>query len=86
MTIQTLTSNRVSDLSRLQVATLEPTATAPVERSRSASPSLSRLPYEASLQVELLHLQAETEALLQQLQALKQQRLAETASLSASDN
>jgi hypothetical protein len=34
------------------------------------------LPYQASHQVELLHLQAETEALLQQLQTLKQQRLA----------
>ncbi|NJN85473.1 MAG: hypothetical protein HC881_03100 [Leptolyngbyaceae cyanobacterium SL_7_1] len=35
---------------------------------------LSKLPYQATHQVELLHLQAETEALLQQLQTLKQQR------------
>jgi hypothetical protein len=35
---------------------------------------LAKLPYQASHQVELLHLQAETEALLQQLQTLKEQR------------
>jgi hypothetical protein len=33
-----------------------------------------RLPYQASHQVELLHLQAETEALLQHLKYLKQQK------------
>jgi hypothetical protein len=35
-----------------------------------------KLPYQANHQVELLHLQAETEALLQQLKILKQQRSA----------
>lgn len=34
--------------------------------------------YQGEHQTELQHLQAETEALLQQLQALKQQRLAST--------
>lgn len=34
------------------------------------------LPYQASHQVELLHLQAETEALLQHLKTLKQQNSA----------
>jgi hypothetical protein len=46
--------------------------------SRSAlqnSAKPSKLPYQASHQVELLHLQAELDALLQQLQSLKQQRL-----------
>lgn len=33
-----------------------------------------KLPYQVNHQVELLHLQAETEALLRQLQSLKQQR------------
>ncbi|NJL38627.1 MAG: hypothetical protein HC840_30690 [Leptolyngbyaceae cyanobacterium RM2_2_4] len=35
-----------------------------------------KLPYRDSHQAELLHLQAETEALLKQLQMLQQQRLA----------
>lgn len=35
----------------------------------------TRLPYQESHQVELLHLQADIEALLEQLQSLKQQRL-----------
>lgn len=34
-----------------------------------------KLPYQVDHQVELLHLRAEAEALLQQLQILKQQRL-----------
>ncbi|HEY9625232.1 MAG TPA: hypothetical protein V6C78_33225 [Crinalium sp.] len=34
-----------------------------------------KLPYQVDHQVELLHLRAEVEALLQQLQTLKQQRL-----------
>lgn len=36
----------------------------------------NKLPYQANHQVELLHLSAEIDALLQQLQSLKQQRLA----------
>lgn len=35
------------------------------------------LPYQANHQVELLHLQAETEALLQHLKHLKQQKAAD---------
>ena len=38
-----------------------------------------RLPYQANHQVELLHLQAETEALLERLKTLKQQRSEEQA-------
>ena len=37
------------------------------------------LPYQASHQVELLHLHAEIESLLQQVRALKQQRLADNS-------
>lgn len=36
--------------------------------------TIKRLPYQASHQVELLNLEAETECLLQQLQVIKQQR------------
>jgi hypothetical protein len=36
-----------------------------------------KLPYQASHQAELIHLEAEIEALLQRLQALKQQRMTE---------
>lgn len=43
--------------------------------SSSFQPSPNRkLPYQATHQVELMHLEAETEALLQHLQALKQRR------------
>lgn len=40
-------------------------------------PKAHRLPYQASHQVELLHLQAETEALLERLKTLKEQRSVE---------
>lgn len=43
---------------------------------QSSSSQPKQLPYQANHQVELLHLQAETEALLQQIQTAKQQRLA----------
>lgn len=61
-------------------------STATVERSQgdramvsnvAVLPSISiveRLPYSKTQQVELLHLQAEAEALLQQVQILKQQK------------
>lgn len=44
--------------------------------SRDLKPKL--LPYQANHQIELLHLQAEAEALLQELKTLQQQRLAAT--------
>jgi hypothetical protein len=46
------------------------------QAAESAAPP-RKLPYQANHQVELLHLQAETEALLQHLKTLKQQRLAD---------
>jgi hypothetical protein len=39
----------------------------------------SKLPYQADQQAEFLHLQAETEALFNHLQTLKQQRLASSS-------
>jgi hypothetical protein len=45
--------------------------------SNTDIPQTHRLPYQASHQVELLHLQAEIEALFQQLKSLQQQRSVE---------
>lgn len=42
--------------------------------SPQASSSHQRLPYSKTQQIELLHLQAEAEALLQQVQVLTQQK------------
>ncbi|MBD1911986.1 MULTISPECIES: hypothetical protein [unclassified Leptolyngbya] len=61
MTSQTLVSNSSVDAaSQSNVAVLTPAA--------------PRLPYSKPQQIELLHLQAEADALLQQLQILKQQK------------
>lgn len=63
----------------------------PVNNTSAASTHSPRLneskkfPYKAAVQVKFLHLQAEVESLLQQLQMLKQQRLA-TASCDGVDN
>lgn len=76
MTTQVLMSN----CSTLSQATANPAERSIVEVSTSTaegtgSTSLSpKLPYQTSHQVEWLHLQAEAEALLQQLIELKQQR------------
>ncbi|NJO43069.1 MAG: hypothetical protein HC769_22610 [Cyanobacteria bacterium CRU_2_1] len=79
-------SNSVSDRSRVQTAVIEYDPILNSSASSSASSNVSKepvcltkpanLPYQANHQVELLHLQAEIEALLQQLKTLKQQRLA----------
>ncbi len=51
-----------------------------------ASPSrVVKLPYQATHQMELLHLHAEIEALLQQVRILKQQRLSNSGSLELSE-
>lgn len=82
-------SNRLSELTKSSTAVCEPNPTSSNESARSASiqSSLSRLepsrlPYRDNHRAELLHLQAETEALLQQLQTLQQQRLASSHSIS----
>jgi hypothetical protein len=82
-------SNRLSELTKSSTAVCEPRPTSSNESNRSTSSqgSLSllepsRLPYRDNHRAELLHLQAETEALLQQLQTLQQQRLTSNHSIS----
>ena len=72
MTSQTLISSASS------TATVErPQGDRAMVSNVAVLPSISiveRLPYSKTQQVELLHLQAEAEALLQQVQILKQQK------------
>lgn len=72
MTSQTLIDDRVDQFPTSALSDLASTITSdkeiPSENSR-------KLPYQATHQVELLHLQAETEALLQEIQTVKQQRV-----------
>lgn len=78
MTSGTLMPNIVSELAPVQTS---PTGQEANSVKSAGSSNLagavkpSKLPYQASHQVELLHLQAEIDALFQQLQTLKQQRL-----------
>jgi hypothetical protein len=44
--------------------------------------TLSKMPYQADQQMKFLHLQAETDALLEQLRLIKQQREAASTALS----
>ncbi len=75
MTSQTLINNRAVQFSTSAVA--EPAPIINSGNSSKATPleNSTNLPYQASHQVELLHLQAETEVLLQQIQTVKQQRV-----------
>ncbi len=72
MTSQTLINDRAVQFSTSALSNSASTITAgeatPLENSR-------KLPYLATHQVELLHLQAETEALLQEIQTVQQQRV-----------
>lgn len=52
-------------------------AAQPAKSSTPVAAETRKLPYRANHQAELMHLQAETEALLQRLQTLKQQRMTE---------
>lgn len=76
-------SNRLSELTKSSTAVCEPnltssdgTAKSSSNQSRVSLLEPSQLPYRDNHRAELLHLQAETEALLQHLQTLQQQRLA----------
>ncbi|ACK68753.1 hypothetical protein PCC7424_0285 [Gloeothece citriformis PCC 7424] len=72
-----MTSQLISRESR-QLNSLESAKTAPSsEVNFGDDPYLSKVmrSYQAAQQVEYLHLQAEIEVLLQQLQTIKQQRL-----------
>ena len=80
MTSQALIPISASDLQTSQIVGNPLTSTMP-ERDRtstlpgSAASDLRKLPYQTTHQLELLHLRAEVEALIQHLQFQKQQRL-----------
>lgn len=67
MTTQVLITQQVALSESLNKSLQAPDANGSSDTARSKP-----LPYQASHQVELLHLQAETEALLQMLKQLKQ--------------
>ena len=81
MTSQTLISISASDLQTSQIVGNPLNSTDQSESDRSSTlpepaPSASgKLPYQTTHQIELLHLRAEVEALIQHLQFQKQQRL-----------
>lgn len=88
MTSQILinSSIRVSDFKMQQLQTQQPQAQgaeAAVDQQRSRLIEAMKAQYQLDQQVEFLHLQAEADFLLQQLQALKQQRQALAARSSA---
>jgi hypothetical protein len=89
MTSQVLTPGRLSNLSESQTIVRSSNVEARTASASTSSSSSSvavlesvKLPYQVDHQVELLHLRAEVEALLQQLQSLKQQRLVSTPTTS----
>ncbi|MBW4515231.1 MAG: hypothetical protein KME11_08405 [Timaviella obliquedivisa GSE-PSE-MK23-08B] len=71
MTSQPLINDRTVQFSTSAVS---PSASTFASNSVSLENS-QKLPYQANHQVELLHLQAETEVLLQEIQTVKQQRV-----------
>lgn len=92
MTTTNLMSHNISTLSRMQITVSDaenasrslsdsPQAeSSQAESSQAESIGVAQfctLPYQASHQVELLHLHAEIESLRQQVRTLKQQRLAD---------
>ena len=79
MTTQVLIPSRLSSSESLPMSDSRPSLEAAQTSESTAVQSISarKLPYQSEIQVELLHLQADTEALLLQLQTLKQQRMAE---------
>ncbi|HEY9698642.1 MAG TPA: hypothetical protein V6D10_15370 [Trichocoleus sp.] len=62
-------NSEIANLSHNDPSTISQNSTAQADQKK-----VGKLPYQANHQVELLHLQAETEALLQQLRTLKQNR------------
>ncbi len=80
MTSQTVIPISASDLQTPQIVG-NPLTSAMPEGDRtstlpgSAASDLGKLPYQTTHQLELLHLRAEVEALIQHLQFQKQQRL-----------
>lgn len=86
MTSQTLMSHPSSTLSRSQsTVSTSGRASSPALSTSSARWAESmKSVYQADQQVKLLHLQAEIESLMLQLQTIKQQRLTTTPQASAS--
>jgi hypothetical protein len=75
--------NFVSESPRVNAGCLEQGSTRSVQVSAPANlAKLNKLPYQANHKAELIHLQEDIDALLQQLQTLKQQRLASVPSSS----
>jgi hypothetical protein len=75
MTSQTLINDRAAQFS----TSAEPNP-APMTISNAVPLNNQiKLPYQPTHQVELLHLQAETEALLQEIQTAKQHRVSATS-------
>ena len=71
-----------SSLSGSQLEVRNPQPVSNVSATSTERPRLNeskRSPYEIAQQVKFLHLEAEVESLLQQLQYLKQQRIAATS-------
>jgi hypothetical protein len=76
MTTQTLaTKDSLSASATAAVIAVPETAPAPTDLRQSRLLEAMKSQYRLDQQEKFLHLQAETESLLQQLQALKQQRL-----------
>ena len=81
MTSQTVIPISASDLQTPQIVGNPLTSTTMPEGDRTftlpgfAASDLGKLPYQTTHQLELLHLRAEVEALIQHLQFQKQQRL-----------
>lgn len=72
-------SSSLSPSQRL-VANSQPVSNVSVTSTQRLSLNQSKkFPYEAAQQVKFLYLEAEVESLLQQLQTLKQQRVADTS-------
>ena len=88
MTSQTLMSNPSSTLSRSQsTVSTSGRASSPALSTSSARWAESmKSVYQADQQVKLLHLQAEVESLLLQLQTIKQQRLITTPQADANQD
>ena len=75
MTSQTLINTRAVQLSTSAVSDPSPIISSSNSGKAIPSENPTNLPYQASHQVELLHLQAETEVLLQEIQTVRQQRV-----------
>jgi hypothetical protein len=79
MTTQVLIPNSILSDALTETAAPAPSVQVTHQVSLDSSSQPKReLPYQKNHQVELLHLQAETEVLLQQLKALQQQKVEST--------